>query len=548
MSGAAMCVDLRWFAEMQRRFMGLQMARIAFDEAVAAGKTASLGKEATKDVFPIRREERSDQVYLSANVFSKQPPGWTSSFNRLFLAKSFPVLLHIPYESRRRHTSPASNYGRVRRCSHRLFLSSRLQDQLRRASPISKLRHHNDGAYFFPEIHDTGCFRRYLLIDCSGSMKEATDVLLREPCSTCFLFGTKATKFGENSRHYSQETFDDRLHACDYGGITPIYTTCNFLLTDGAAWDIQSCISSPFWTYADNPPPARAMLSHISEEAPSPMPNGGFNVFGGWVCARLLRAAMTPPVNIELLSTDEDSDFDLNSDTVDDAADAKANEAVNVSPQPLTPISLFEPRLVLITLISLLDRHRDAIPRFRLRLPFNKLPSFFQICSLGRRYHGNPPAPVAMPKSEITLLLFFCQRPRPPPMTRQDRKTAVACIHQPENSTTCTDFTLMTRGERMVLPDGGFAFITQLLSLLAAESDIPLLISIADGDHEDEGLTLDITAGILALVWMERNGGDDTLDILSKAEDWVIAGKIAGAIKHHVLKIVDIYTYCKFST
>jgi len=63
--------------------------------------------------------------------------------------------------------------------------------------------------------------------------------------------------------------------------------------------------------------------------------------------------------------------------------------------------------------------------------------------------------------------------------------------------------------------------------------------SIADGDHEDEGLTLDIT---LALVWMERNGGDDTLDILSKAEDWVIAGKIAGAIKHHVLKIVDIPT------
>jgi len=91
---------------------------------------------------------------------------------------------------------------------------------------------------------------------------------------------------------------------------------------------------------------------------------------------------MTPPVNIELLSTDEDSDLDLNSDTVDDAADAKANKAGNVSPQPLTPISLFEPRLVLITLISLLDRHRDAIPRFRLRLPFNKLPSFIQICSL----------------------------------------------------------------------------------------------------------------------------------------------------------------------
>ncbi|KAF5391181.1 hypothetical protein D9757_003124 [Collybiopsis confluens] len=199
------------------------------------------------------------------------------------------------------------------------------------------------------------------LVDRSGSMegqniqlvREALVVLLRglPTVRTTFnivSFGSQATKLWETSRAYSQTTLEEATRHVDsmtanYGG-TEIATVLElvfsslskpltrpaavFLLTDGSAWDVSSCVSHTNAAVASLPDPndpatsLRVFTLGIGDGASSDTcdsiarAGSGIAVYvkaGEAVtgkCARLVRAARTPEVRAEVVWDVPDGDED----------------------------------------------------------------------------------------------------------------------------------------------------------------------------------------------------------------------------------------------
>ncbi|KAF5391076.1 hypothetical protein D9757_003112 [Collybiopsis confluens] len=194
----------------------------------------------------------------------------------------------------------------------------------------------------------SGGMEYIFLVDRSGSMggqniqlvREALVVLLRglptlETTFNIFSFGSKATKLWEASRAYSQDTLEEATNhvdnmQADYGGteiasaLQLVFSSLSrpllrpvavFLLTDGAAWDVATCTSHTETALATLPASndvssfIRVFTVGIGNGASSRTCDSiaraghGISIYvkqGEPVvgkCARLVRAARTPPIN-----------------------------------------------------------------------------------------------------------------------------------------------------------------------------------------------------------------------------------------------------------
>ncbi|KAF9073343.1 hypothetical protein BDP27DRAFT_1444996 [Rhodocollybia butyracea] len=232
------------------------------------------------------------------------------------------------------------------------------------------------------------------LVDRSGSMqgekirlvREALVVLLRGLPTTgttfnIFSFGSKATKFWDSSRSYTQSNLDkatkhiDSMDA-DYGGteiasaLRLAYDSLSnplkrpvavFLITDGEAWDVSTCIEhtqNARSTLSDDPKSfMRVFTMGIGSGASSDTCEGIARAGDGMTvyvkegepilgkCARLVRAARTPRVKVEVewgVVGDGDGDGDGNGDEdfemVEPSVPASSSA---VSAKPAGPINLF---------------------------------------------------------------------------------------------------------------------------------------------------------------------------------------------------------------
>ncbi|KAJ3883118.1 hypothetical protein F5051DRAFT_318445, partial [Lentinula edodes] len=248
------------------------------------------------------------------------------------------------------------------------------------------------------EVPDVSQGMEYIfMIDRSGSMygrniqlvKDALVVLLRSlpTKDTTFnfvSFGSRATTLWRHSREYTQSTVDeatnhvDSLQA-DYGGteiptaLRTVFTSLQkplrkpvavFLLTDGSSWDVSACVSVITDALRDLPGPLpqsddpnaqsfiRVFTLGIGAGASSDMCESiarageGVAVYAQegeemvGKCARLVSAARTPPISIEVEWMGNDPSAEKDKDTEDDD-DAKTlrNEPSSSS----SPVNLFNP-------------------------------------------------------------------------------------------------------------------------------------------------------------------------------------------------------------
>ncbi|KAF9265841.1 VIT-domain-containing protein [Marasmius fiardii PR-910] len=234
------------------------------------------------------------------------------------------------------------------------------------------------------------------LVDRSGSMegtsiklvREALVVLLRGlptkgTTFNIFSFGSNVTKLWDSSQSYTQSSLEAATQHVDsmlanYGGteiaaaLSSVYSSLPkplarpasiFLLTDGSAWDISSCVKNTreaLSTFATPENFIRVFSLGIGDGASTDtcdsiaIAGQGFSVFVAanepvmGKCARLVRAARTPPIrdlevlwtgkenNIESEASDDD-DFEM---VENDAATAK--DVPQTSTKRSTPISLFD--------------------------------------------------------------------------------------------------------------------------------------------------------------------------------------------------------------
>ncbi|KAL0564932.1 hypothetical protein V5O48_017105, partial [Marasmius crinis-equi] len=65
--------------------------------------------------------------------------------------------------------------------------------------------------------------------------------------------------------------------------------------------------------------------------------------------------------------------------------------------------------------------------------------------------------------------------------------------------------------------DGGFSLTEELLRLLEAKSPVTDLKQKCAGENLDES----VAATMLALLWLEKRGGDESLDLQEKASEWL---------------------------
>ncbi|KAJ3815045.1 hypothetical protein F5876DRAFT_31533, partial [Lentinula aff. lateritia] len=235
------------------------------------------------------------------------------------------------------------------------------------------------------------------MIDRSGSMygrniqlvKDALVVLLRslptkDTTFNLVSFGSRATTLWGHSREYTQSTVDeatnhvDSLQA-DYGGteipiaLRTVFTSLQkplrkpvavFLLTDGSSWDVSACVSVITNALRDlpgplpqsNDPNARSFIRvftlGIGAGASSDMCESiarageGVAVYAQegeemvGKCARLVSAARTPPISIEVEWMGDNTSAEKDKDK-DDDDDAKTLR--NEPSSPSSPINLFSP-------------------------------------------------------------------------------------------------------------------------------------------------------------------------------------------------------------
>ncbi|KAK1226022.1 hypothetical protein PQX77_011021 [Marasmius sp. AFHP31] len=232
------------------------------------------------------------------------------------------------------------------------------------------------------------------LVDRSGSMegtsirlvREALVVLLRglptkNTTFNVFSFGSKNSKLWDCSQNYTQTNLDAATQHVDsmranYGGteiasaLQFVYSSLSkplsrpvsvFLLTDGGAWDVPTCVShtrSALSSVATEDNFIRVFTIGIGSGASTDTCDSiakagdGFSVYVDdnepvvGKCARLVRAARSPPIRkLEVLWTgagsaevDDDEDFEL----VDDAALKDARDtATSESLKAVAPVSLF---------------------------------------------------------------------------------------------------------------------------------------------------------------------------------------------------------------
>ncbi|KAH7880474.1 uncharacterized protein C8R40DRAFT_1065513 [Lentinula edodes] len=273
------------------------------------------------------------------------------------------------------------------------------------------------------EVPDVSQGMEYIfMIDRSGSMygrniqlvKDALVVLLRslptkDTTFNLVSFGSRATTLWRHSREYTQSTVDeatnhvDSLQA-DYGGteiptaLRTVFTSLQkplrkpvavFLLTDGSSWDISACVSVITDALRDLPGPLpqsddpnaqsfiRVFTLGIGAGASSDMCESiarageGVAVYAQegeemvGKCARLVSAARTPPISIEVewmgvRESDETSEYQKEPDKIasvghendtsaekdkdtEDDDDAKTLRNEPSSSSSSSPVNLFNP-------------------------------------------------------------------------------------------------------------------------------------------------------------------------------------------------------------
>ncbi|KAJ3928265.1 MAG: von Willebrand factor type A domain-containing protein [Lentinula lateritia] len=229
------------------------------------------------------------------------------------------------------------------------------------------------------------------LVDRSGSMhgqniqlvREALVVLLRGlPTNgttfNIFSFGSEATKLWDQSRAYDQSSLEEAtLHVdsmqADYGGTeiasalrlvydslpkSLIRPVAVFLLTDGGAWDVSTCIKYTQSARTTLPGPKtfiRVFSVGIGDGASSDTCESISRAGGGMTvyvkqgepltgkCSRLVRAARTPEVRVNVdwglgekeEQIDEPDDFEF--------VDKPTPESASPVNPPSATISLFDP-------------------------------------------------------------------------------------------------------------------------------------------------------------------------------------------------------------
>ncbi|KIK62195.1 hypothetical protein GYMLUDRAFT_242881 [Collybiopsis luxurians FD-317 M1] len=254
---------------------------------------------------------------------------------------------------------------------------------------------------------DSNLGMEYLfLIDRSGSMnqqsrmplvREALVVLLRglptkHTTFNLLSFGSRTTKLWESSQLYTQETLNEATEHVDtmtanYGGtkipeaLQIAFSSLSnpltrpvavFLLTDGSSWDVQNCIRTVENATQTLVPPQNPVNSEplnqnaflrvftlgIGDGASSDMCDSiaraghgisiyvreGEEMLGK--CARLVRAARTPPVEVEILWPDEEEEPSFVAPQDDDwdvidheyTAEAMGEEYVDISPAIPGPV------------------------------------------------------------------------------------------------------------------------------------------------------------------------------------------------------------------
>ncbi|KAH8830923.1 von Willebrand factor type A domain-containing protein, partial [Flagelloscypha sp. PMI_526] len=268
--------------------------------------------------------------------------------------------------------------------------------------------------FTLPDV--SGGMEYIFLVDRSGSMegnsmkllREALVVLLRGLPSkgtkfNIVSFGSHATKFWPTSQAYTQANLDsatkhvDSMNA-DYGGteiasaLNLVYSSLStplsqpvavFLLTDGGAWDVATCVSRTKHAISQQATQENFMriftlgigAGASSNTCDSIAKAGeGFSVYVGsnepivGKCARLVRAARTPPVtNLQIFWTgkephgESEHDFELVDESGRDAGhasqkspsgpapgvvslfDDKESEIQDVGPPPPVTVSLPPP-------------------------------------------------------------------------------------------------------------------------------------------------------------------------------------------------------------
>ncbi|KAH8828758.1 hypothetical protein DL96DRAFT_1554451 [Flagelloscypha sp. PMI_526] len=236
------------------------------------------------------------------------------------------------------------------------------------------------------------------VVDRSGSMtgpginlvKEALVVLLRGLPSkgtqfNIVSFGSCCTKFWESSQAYTQSNLEtatshiDSMKA-DYGGTEIAYAldlvfsslstplskpVAVFLLTDGGAWDVAGCVAKTKNAMAQQATKEnflRVFTVGIGKGASTDTcdniakAGGAISVYVGpnepvvGKCARLVRAARTPPIqDLQIFwtgedpntSSDDDDDFELVEGDTEAPVETTSSAAFGATAAPAT-ISLFD--------------------------------------------------------------------------------------------------------------------------------------------------------------------------------------------------------------
>ncbi|KAL0564531.1 hypothetical protein V5O48_017516, partial [Marasmius crinis-equi] len=124
-----------------------------------------------------------------------------------------------------------------------------------------------------------------------------------------------------------------------------------------------------------------------------------------------------------------------------------------------------------------------------------------------------PPLQMAPPPPQMAALLPQALQPPPPGASAQPSRSAAPM----------SDGARLASIARLQGFDGGFSLREELLRLLEVKSSVNDFKQKCVGENLDEG----VAATMLALLWLEKRGGDESLDLQEKASEWL--GDVLGS-------------------